>query len=235
MGCVKVFTYDPLSIYTITSIISADRLASYNALAEPANDKRAAVELYVWNAALSGSLFGPLQAAEIGIRNAIHREMTSIYGTAAWYSQPHFKRSAPSMIGSLVEAAGRLVNEKKLVDPPHVVAALHFGFWTKLLERGPDGNYIRHFWNAGLSEAFRHYPGGAQSHRGPINSEILALKDFRNRIAHHEPIHNKKPDRQYERIVRVAGWIDPTLASWIELHSRCNSLFEGKPKSTPGF
>lgn len=201
------------------------------ALAEPANDTRAALELYVWNAALSGSLFGPLQAVEIGIRNAIHREMTSIYGTPRWYSQLAFKRAAPYMIGSLVETAGRLVHEKKPVNPSHVVAALHFGFWTQLLKSGPDGNFVRHFWNAGLSEAFRYFPGGARSHRGPINGEILAIKDFRNRIAHHEPIHNKKPERQFRRIIRVAGWVDPTLASWIELHASCNALFEIKPKT----
>jgi hypothetical protein len=130
-GRVKAFTYDQVSIETVTGILSADRFASYMASAEPANDQRAALELYVWNAALSGSFFGPLQAVEIGIRNAIHREMTAIYGMPAWYSHPHFKRSAPYMIGSLVEAAGRLVHEKKPVDPPHIVVALHFGFSTR--------------------------------------------------------------------------------------------------------
>ncbi|MDQ6941369.1 MAG: hypothetical protein M3169_02505 [Candidatus Eremiobacteraeota bacterium] len=139
------------------------------------------------------------------------------------------------MIGSLVEAAGRLVREKKPVDPSHMVAALHFGFWTQLLKSGPDGNYVRHFWNAGLSKAFRHFPGGSRRSRGSIDTEIRVLKDFRNRVAHHEPIHNKKPDHQYERIVRVAGWIDPTLAGWIGFHARCPSLLKTGPTSTAGF
>lgn len=219
----------------VFATISRERLSSYLALTTPANDQRAALDLYVWNAALSGSFFGPLQAVEIAIRNAIHREMTSIYGTPAWYSELQFKRTASNMIGSLVEAAGRLVREKKPVDPPHMVAALHFGFWTQLLKSGPDGNYVRHFWNAGLSKAFQHYPGGSQRSRGSINTEILVLKDFRNRVAHHEPIHNKKPAHQYARIVRVAGWIDPTLARWIEFHASCRSRLQNGPRSTAGF
>lgn len=120
------------------------------------------------------------------MRNAIHRELTTIFGTQAWYSEWRFKRAAPSMIANLIETAGRLVRDRKPVDPPHIVAGLHFGFWTQLLKKGPDGNYTRHFWNAGVSEAFRHFPGGARGNQGRINSEILALKDFRNRIARHE-------------------------------------------------
>jgi hypothetical protein len=230
-----VFTYDVPSVTAIVDIISNDRLTSYQAAAEPTDVPSAALELYVWNVALSGAFFGPLQALEVAIRNALHRELTMMYTTAEWYRHKRFKSVAPYMIGSLVEAAGRLVHEKKPVDPPHLVAALHFGFWTQLLKRGPDGNYIRHFWNAGLYRAFRHYPGGARDNRGRINADVLALKDFRNRIAHHEPIHNKKPDHQYERVLRVASWIDPVLPCWIEFHGRCRSLLASKPASNPGF
>ena len=127
-----------------------------------------ALKLYVWNAGLSGALFGPLHAVEVGLRNAIHGQMSTIFGTSSWYSTWPFKRGATPLVGDFAEALGRLVREGKPVDPPHVMAALHFGFWTQLLKPGPDGNYTRLFWNAGLCDAFAYYPGGARKNQGDI-------------------------------------------------------------------
>jgi hypothetical protein len=213
-----VFSYEAAAVTAITATLSMDRLMSYRECEGSADNDARALELYVWNAGFAGSLFGPIQAVEIAFRNAIHRELSVIFATPAWYSDGKFKRLAPHLIGSLTEVAG-----------------LHFGFWTQLLKAGPDGNFTRQLWNAGLSEAFRHYPGGARTHQGQIRGELLRLKDFRNRVAHHEPLHNKRPDAEYERIVRVSSWVEPNLATWIEHHSRCRDLLASKPVSSPGF
>jgi hypothetical protein len=232
---VKVFTYDAASVAAISATLSADRLLSYGTLATSSSDERTALDLYVWNAGFAGALFGPIQAVEVAFRNSIHREMSAIFGTPVWYSDYKFKTASPHLIGSLIEVAGRLTREKKPVDPPHMVAGLHFGFWTQLLKAGPDGNFTRKFWNAGLSEAFLHYPGGSRNHQGEIRGEIMRLKGFRNRVAHHEPLHNKRPEAEYERILRVSSWLEPALPRWIEHHSRCRKLLVTKPISSPGF
>ena len=224
-----MFSYESASITAICSALSSDRLDSYLKTAAPANDERAALDLYVWNAELSGSLFWPLHAVEVGIRNAMHEQMSQIFGTPAWYSQPAFKRTAVLLLGDVFDAANRLVRDNKSVDPPHMVAAFHFGFWTQLLKPGPDGNYTRHFWNAGLYKAFPNYPGHAKSDSGKIRSQVMALKDFRNRVAHHEPIHNKNPKGHFDRIIKISGWVAPTLSEWIKHHSDFDSVLSRRP------
>ena len=222
---VKVFAYTTGELAKLEALLSADRLSSYGAL--PAT--RDTLGLYVWNTALAAAFYGPLQALEIALRNALHAELTSLCGRSDWYKARRFRRAAFDLTASLAEVANRLTRDRKLIDPPHVVAGLHFGFWTKLIDVGPNGNRVRLFWNAGLHQAFRNYPGGAQANRGPIYGELLRIKDFRNRIAHHEPIHNKHPDIEYQRILEVANWVDHDLPRWIAHHARCEVLLEQVP------
>lgn len=56
--------------------------------------------------------------------------MIALFSCYDWYSDWKFKTIAPTLVEDLVEAAGRLTRDRKAVDPPHMVAALHFGFWT---------------------------------------------------------------------------------------------------------
>ena len=46
-----------------------------------------AFRLYTWNTAISGAFYGPLQALEVALRNAMHRQLARRYGTA-WYDNP---------------------------------------------------------------------------------------------------------------------------------------------------
>ncbi|HEX3463438.1 MAG TPA: hypothetical protein VHS78_05245 [Candidatus Elarobacter sp.] len=225
-GNVKVFAYTVQDLIELEKLLSAERLGSYGPTGPPL---RATLDFYIWNTALSASFYGPLQALEIALRNALHREMSTACGRNDWYSARLFRRAAYDLTGSVAEVANRLTRGGKPVDPPHVVAGLHFGFWTKLIDAGPNGNRVRLLWNAALHRAFPNYPRGAQAHRGPIYGELLRIKDFRNRIAHHEPVHNKRPEREYRRLLAVANWIDGRLPLWIAHHARCATLLDQMP------
>jgi len=48
---------------------------------------RLAFRLYTWNTAASAAFYGPLQGLEIALRNAMHRELSSLYGDT-WYDNP---------------------------------------------------------------------------------------------------------------------------------------------------
>ena len=226
-----MFEYTTAAVATLKDFLTSDRLASYRFFAHPSDDDRAAIDLYVWNTDLCASFYAPIQTVEVALRNALHREFSVIFRRLDWYSDHHFKGTAANLAGSLSEVASRLVRSGKTVDPRHIVAGLPFGFWTQLVSPGPNGNYTRSFWNAGLHKAFPRYPGGAREAQRRIRGELLALKDFRNRVAHHEPIHNKKPERQYERILRVAGWIDEILPSWVVSRPTCANTLSSRPYS----
>ena len=112
-------------------------------------------------------------------------------------------------------------------ETSRVVAALSFGFWVSLtgsggrLTSGSKANYEMTLWRPALRRAFPHREKltRKQVHR-PLND----LRTLRNRIAHHEPIFARDLAGDHERILDVAGWISPTMATWIEHHSRAYDL-----------
>ena len=79
---VNPFPYSQSIINALERALSPERLSTY--LAAAGGDHAAALQLYVWNTQISAALYGPLQALEIIIRNAFHRELATVYGPA-WY------------------------------------------------------------------------------------------------------------------------------------------------------
>ena len=76
---VNPFSYSPNIINALERALSPERLSTYLVAAN--GDHAAALRLYVWNTEISAALYGPLQALEILVRNAFHRELSAVYGT----------------------------------------------------------------------------------------------------------------------------------------------------------
>ena len=199
---------------------SRERLSTYLTVTQGNREK--ALQLYTWNTTVSAAFYGPLQGLEVALRNAIHQQLTRLYG-AAWYDNP----AAGLDLGGL----DRIDTEKKniaraggTVNPSGLVAGLSFGFWVSLL--GPGGhleparrraNYEMTLWRPGLRRAFPHRtPLTRIQAYQPLNS----LRKLRNRIAHHEPIFARALLEDHQRILEVTGWISPGARTWIERHSR---------------
>ena len=61
-----------------------------------------------------------------------------------------------------------------------------------------------------------------------------ALRDLhllRNRIAHHEPIHNRPLFELHAVALTTAGWICPTTRRWIAARSRVPALLAAENDS----
>ena len=187
-----------------------------------------AFRLYTWNTAVSGAFYGPLQALEVALRNAMNRQLARRYGTA-WYDNP----AAGLDDGCLAQIANvkiKLTCGGYTADPPRMVATLSFGFWVSLL--GPGGriegsghraNYEMTLWRPAMRGAFpyRKTLTRRQAHK-PLNY----LRTLRNRIAHHEPIFARRLREDHQRTLDVTGWISPGTRGWIESHSRVPDLLE---------
>jgi hypothetical protein len=73
----------------VEALFSTERLAAYAvAQAGSAPDPCATLARYLLNMALFESLYSPLQIAEIALRNAIHRHLTSLLEREDWYDAP---------------------------------------------------------------------------------------------------------------------------------------------------
>ncbi|WP_299592843.1 hypothetical protein [uncultured Tateyamaria sp.] len=79
---VKNFDLNDDILDELETSLSADRLGTY--LAATGGDRAQAVRLYTWNTAVSAAFYGPLQALEVALRNAMNRELASAYGQT-WY------------------------------------------------------------------------------------------------------------------------------------------------------
>ena len=216
---VKHFSYTNDILDELEASFSSERLATY--LHASRGDREKAIRLHVWNTGVSAAFYGPLQALEVALRNAMHRRLADQYGDA-WYDngKAGLDRGA---LDRIVGARTELARDRHRDDPHRVVAALSFGFWISLLGSGGrrvDGrkaNYEMSLWRPALRGAFAHCQNlnRKRAHR-PLN----ALRALRNRIAHHEPIFTRDLVGDYDRIVEVAGWISPATRAWIEHHNR---------------
>src|SRR5579863_1569321 len=101
---VNPFPYSQRIINALEQALSAERLSTY--LAAAGGDHTAALRLYVWNTQISAALYGPLQALEIIIRNAFHRELSIAYGPA-WYDSARVPLTAAAL-ARVVDAKGAI-------------------------------------------------------------------------------------------------------------------------------
>ncbi len=216
-------------LVNIQAHLTPHRLEKYLKLC--GDDLVAAVRLYVWNSAISSAFNFPLQAAEVALRNALDRELSTTY-CASWYDDVAFldldATSKEPRLRRLVEdAKTKLRNRKKPIDPPHMVAALDFGFWTNLVGRHTEPA----LWAPALHRAFPHYVSitGSRLKRNPIAAKIDGLRAFRNRIAHHEPILHRDLSADFDSILSVCSWMFCDLREWVEYHSSVPMVLAARP------
>lgn len=225
-GEVKTFSFSEEILGALETSLSPERMGTY--LAATQGDREKAVRLYTWNTAVSAAFYGPLQGLEVALRNAMHRELARAYDRADWYDNPAAQLDR-GCLRRIANAKDNLKRGDYAQDPPHVVAALSFGFWVSLLGPGgliqPDprqkANYEMTLWRPALYRAFPH---GPRLSRRAAHKPLNYLRTLRNRIAHHEPIFRRHLQRDYESIQDVAGWISPHKRDWIAHHSRVAEL-----------
>ena len=221
---VKGFQFTDAILNALESSLSPERLATY--LAPAGADRERAMRLYTWNTAISAAFYGPLQGLEVALRNAMTRHLTAVYGSS-WYDNPACGFDAGTL-NRIAAAKDELRRDGYLIDPPHLVAVLSFGFWVALLGSGgrsaglgaPKRNYEMTLWRPCLYRAFPHTRiSRRQAHR-PLDF----LRTLRNRIAHHEPVFTRHLWADYQSILTISGWIDPDTRDWIDHHSRVSDL-----------
>ena len=217
-------TPDNLVLDALQASLSPERFATY--LAATNGDRAEALRLYTWNTALSAAFYGPLQGLEVAVRNAMHRELSARYGSA-WYDNLQTGLDAGA-VDRIRAAKEELRRGRYSVDPPHLVAALPFGFWVSLLGRGgraailgaAKGDYEKTLWRPALHRAFSN----ARLRRSDAHARLDYLRTFRNRVAHHEPIFARHLAADHDSILLVTGWISAAMRDWIAHHSRVSGL-----------
>ncbi|MBX8490877.1 hypothetical protein K5D44_12110 [Pseudomonas cichorii] len=188
----------------IELVISKDRLATYLRILKTRNLSHA-IELYHWNAEVSGAFLLPQQVCEVAIRNAVSEALASVYGNA-WPWASGFERSRPdpvtgfSLRKDLCIARDKAHKGKSCM----VVAELKFAFWIRLFSQ----RFESRLWGPHIHRLFPGLPShmSVRQCRETIHNDLECVRSIRNRIAHHEPILARNLMADYERMHRLVAW-----------------------------
>lgn len=188
--------------------ISTERLGKY--LHEANGNLDLSIGLYERNMLLSESFYVPLQCLEVCLRNKVHAQMSQVYG-GSWLLD---HTAAP-----LVDHSRSMINDALDEIPPEdvtsgkVVAELKFAFWVGLVSKGYDNTIWR-------SAAYRAFIARGGQKRSVVHGRLNAIRRFRNRIAHHEPIFHRDVEKVHNEIIAAISWMCPTTSDWALHHSR---------------
>jgi hypothetical protein len=199
------FSLTPAAYHRVENVLSAPRLGRY--VSEAKGDKALAFRLYRWNVQLCESLYVSTQFVEVGVRNCISHALEKRFG-ALWPLMSDSRRMSAMPQGGrelLATERTRILRGHKVeyISADKVIASMTFGFWSRML----GGHYDRVLWGGGLRTYFPHIPQTIKIR--DLENRIRSINDFRNKIAHHEPIFHHRPNRHYQEILETLEWICP--------------------------
>ncbi|TFB50259.1 Abi family protein [Cryobacterium tagatosivorans] len=217
--------------------LSVGRFSTY--LAAGGGSRSRAFELYEWNAKLSAAFLHDLSHLEVGLRNACDRQLAAatLPGDAHW-TDPATLLTLFPVVMRRDRAIGRSHDVNKTPRgnverarlnaatishtppiPGKVVAELMFGFWTYLFADAHE----KTIWVPHLHKAF---PPGTDRNR--LNDALAALRDFRNRVAHHENILNGS-ESERRRMVYVIRLLSADALAHFKANSEVATILAGRP------
>lgn len=195
--------------------LSEARFAPY--LKSAGFNKQYAFSLYLYNARLSKAFLFPLHILEVTLRNRMS-EIFSREFDDKWFQDKAFRSglSAESM-----DALDRGIKRAKRHNKEDIVATLTFDFWSNLFR--PE--YDRFVWQTNMKALLPN----ASLTRKEFERVVRNINDFRNRIAHYEPIHKINLSQMHVDILDTLSWLSTDTSLWVRHYSTVNDCLRMKP------
>ena len=159
-------------------LLSSARMNKYEVAC--GRNKTKTIQLYHYNMKLSQRFYGIIGMFEVIVRNLINEHYIKQFGTDWIVSQAStgllLEHDAVEIhnIEMAYKSTGTYSHDK-------MVASLHFGFWTSL--------FTRRNYRVGGKTLLQIFPSKAHGvNQKRIYEDLSSIREFRNRIAHHEPI-----------------------------------------------
>lgn len=180
-------------------------------------NKKYAFNLYLYNARLSKAFLFPLHILEVTLRNRMN-EIFSTSFNEKWYECKAF-RSGLSQ--ESLDALDRGIIRAKRPNKEDIVATLTFDFWSNLFR--PE--YDRFVWQTNMKVLLPN----TRLTRKEFEKVIRKINDFRNRIAHYEPIHKINLSEVHVVIIDILSWLSNETSHWVKHYSTVNECLRMKP------
>ena len=164
---------------TSQKLYSVPRMRKYQHACD--GDKRKTMQLYRYNLRLCQRFYGALNLFEVMLRNAINEHY------AAQFSDPDWIVNQAD-VGKLLEFNKDEIRQTEagyrrrgIYNNDKMVASLTMGFWTKL--------FSKKRYKRGGKTLLQIFPNKRKGkNQADVYKDLTHIREFRNRIAHHEPI-----------------------------------------------
>ena len=146
-----------------------------------AGDKQKTMQLYRYNLRLCQKFYGVLNVFEVTLRNAVNTHYMAYYSDKDWIVNQANGGKLLSYCKDEITQTATDYKKRGIYNNDKMVSSLTFGFWTFLFTKN---NYK----NGGKS-LLRIFPNKAKGiNQADVYLDLTHIREFRNRIAHHEPI-----------------------------------------------
>jgi hypothetical protein len=215
-------TYALQQVKAITNALSPVRMGTYQA-ARGFSKNTSPLDIYIWSALLSGAFFSTLHICEIVMRNGIAHALERKYGSS-WPWSAGFEQT---LIASSKNELQRARAKMPTGSAGKVVADLKFMFWCQMFTSRQDN----HVWNKYLKEEFPYMPSEmpTTNAREYLYKQMNAVRLFRNRIAHHEPIFHYPLAEHHTRIRNLVRLRCGNTADWLAAWETVTAAIAAKP------
>lgn len=207
----------------IEKSIQKERILRYLPAADM--DLESAFALYIWNCSLCESFYVSLHFAEIVCRNAINKRLVAKCGDR-WFENNKFQNLMNEHFRKELKAA--IAKEAKQhgskLTTHHIVSALTFAFWEHTLTKRFD----RLLWLEGIHVSFPNAPSNIT--REKLHALIETVRRWRNRIAHHQAIFDKKPMKKHQDVLCLVQWACEKTGDWVASSSKVPLIISKRPK-----
>lgn len=200
---------------SLVNALSAERFRTYDLMSGFNSDY--AFRLYLYNARLAKAFLFPIHILEITLRNRMSSIFEKKYGLR-WPYNPQFRdRLSVESLLALDKGIARSDNG----STGKVISELTFDFWSNLFRK----EYYFPFWQENLSKVIPYSSLNLKDFR----KVLITINQFRNRVAHHEPILKLDLSTLHSQIIETMGYICPDTKNWIKHHSTVYQIMRTKP------
>ena len=186
----------------------------------PHNQEKA-IEHYHLNIELSEWFYPCLSIFDVSFRNNLNREL-SLEFVEEWFLKFESIPGLRNLKTNINTVQRHIVNRNEIITPNKVVAELTLGFWVRLL----NAEYELMLWKP-LRKAFPNLKK-EQRQRNNISAPINKIRNFRNRVFHHEPIawNFENLEKIHFDLLEVMFWLNTDLPNIAKRHDRIPQLLQ---------
>lgn len=164
---------------TSQKLYSKARIGKYSKAC--AGNKKKTMQLYRYNLRLCQRFYGVLSLFEVILRNAVNEHYVAYYSDSDWIVNQAVNGKLLAHYKDEIKQTEADYKKRGIYNNDKMVSSLTFGFWTYL--------FTKKNYKIGGKTLLKIFPNKAKGkNQSDVYLDLTHIREFRNRIAHHEPI-----------------------------------------------